>query len=249
MSVRCDTGWLQRKNRYADRGYAVSDYPQLIVPVGHVEPVPRRIRAYRGAALVIDTIRAKYVWERSNYPQYFVPLDDVDQSALGKATPRTRDDIPELTGWVRFAWGAFDRWFEEDEEVFVHPRSPYTRVDALRSNRPVRVELEGALLAEAASSVMVFETGLPTRYYLDKTAVNFAALLASDTSTGCPYKGQTTGYWSVQLGDQVVPDLAWCYDFPTRQLLPIAGLVAFYNEKVDISLDGVRLSRPQTHFS
>jgi uncharacterized protein (DUF427 family) len=233
----------------------MSDYPKMIVPVGHVEPVPRRIRAYRGAALVIDTTRAMYVWERPHYPQYFVPLADVDQSLLDqastlpKATPRTRDDIPELAGLVRFAWGAFDRWFEEDEEVFIHPRSPYTRVDALRSDRPVRVELEGVLLADAASSVMVFETGLPTRYYLDKTAVNFAALVASDTSTGCPYKGQTTGYWSVQLGDRLEPDLAWCYDFPTRQLLPIAGLVAFYNEKVDISLDGVRLSRPQTHFS
>jgi uncharacterized protein (DUF427 family) len=227
----------------------MSDYPQLIVPVGHVEPVPRRIRAFLGSAKVLDTTRAVYVWERSNYPQYFVPLADVDQTALGKAKPRVRDDIPELAGMVRFAWGAFDRWFEEDEEVFVHPRSPYTRVDALRSHRPVRVELEGLLLAESASPVMVFETGLPTRYYLDKTDVDFAFLEPSDTSTGCPYKGQTTGYWSVQLADRLVPDLAWCYDFPTRQLLPIAGLVAFYNEKVDISVDGVRLPRPQTHFS
>ncbi|MCW2548542.1 MAG: hypothetical protein JWN96_3002 [Mycobacterium sp.] len=227
----------------------MSDYPQLIVPVGHVEPVPRRIRAFRGNTLVLDTIRAMYVWERPQYPQYFVPLADVNQSALGKATPRTRDDIPQLAGLVRFAWGAFDRWFEEDEEVFVHPRNPYARVDALRSNRPVRVELEGLVLAESASPIMVFETGLPTRYYLDKTAVNFDVLVASDTTTGCPYKGQTTGYWSVRLGEQIVPDLAWCYDFPTRQLLPIAGLVAFYNEKVDISVDGVRLPRPQTHFS
>jgi uncharacterized protein (DUF427 family) len=227
----------------------MSDYPQLIVPVGHVEPVPRRIRAYLGSTKVLDTTGARYVWERSNYPQYFVPLVDVNQGALGKAKPRTRDDIPELTGFVRFAWGAFDRWFEEDEEVFIHPRSPYTRVDALRSHRPVRVEFEGVLLAESASPVMVFETGLPTRYYLDKTDVNFQVLVASDTSTGCPYKGQTTGYWSVQLADRVEPDLAWCYDFPTRQLLPIAGLVAFYNEKVDITIDGERLTRPQTHFS
>jgi uncharacterized protein (DUF427 family) len=232
----------------------MSDYPQLIVPVGHIEPVPRRIRAFRGAALVLDTTRAVYVWERPHYPQYFVPLADVDQGALNHgnlhpATPRTRDDIPELAGMVRFAWGAFDRWFEEDEEVFVHPRSPYTRVDALRSNRPVRVEHEGLVLAESASPIMVFETGLPTRYYLDKTAVNFDVLVTSGTVTSCPYKGQTSGYWSVRAGEQLVPDLAWCYDFPTRQLLPIAGLVAFYNEKVDISVDGVRLPRPQTHFS
>jgi len=97
--------------------------------------------------------------------------------------------------------------------------------------------------------VMVFETGLPTRYYLDRTDLNFTHLLPSDTVTACPYKGTTSGYWSVHLGDRIHPDLAWSYDFPTRQLLPIAGLIAFYNEKTDIYLDGKMLPRPRTHFS
>jgi uncharacterized protein (DUF427 family) len=95
---------------------------------------------------------------------------------------------------------------------------------------------------------MVFETGLPTRYYVDRTAVNFEHLRPSDTVTACPYKGRTTGYWSFVAGDKVETDLAWSYDFPTRQLLPIAGLVAFYNERVDIVLDGELLPRPETHF-
>ncbi|MGH3201380.1 MAG: DUF427 domain-containing protein [Streptosporangiaceae bacterium] len=97
-------------------------------------------------------------------------------------------------------------------------------------------------------SVMVFETGLPTRYYLSRTDVDFAYLVPSDTVTACPYKGTTSGYWSVRAGDTVHPDLAWSYDFPTSQLLPIAGLIAFYNEQVDVILDGQHLDRPQTHF-
>jgi len=156
--------------------------------------------------------------------------------------------IEGMDGTVRFEWAAMDAWFEEDEQVFVHPRSPYVRVDALRSNRTVRVEPDGVLLADAASTVMVFETGLPTRYYLDRTEVDFGHLISTDTVTACPYKGTTTGYWSVLAGETVHADLAWSYDFPTRQLLPIAGMIAFYNEKVDITLDGRRLERPQTHF-
>ena len=153
-----------------------------------------------------------------------------------------------VAGAVRFDWNALDAWFEEDEEVFVHPRNPYTRVDALRSTRRVRIELDGALLAESSSPVMVFETGLPTRYYLNRTEVNFSHLVPTETVTACPYKGWTSGYWTVRVGDATYPDLAWAYDFPTRQVLPIAGMIAFYNEKVDITVDGEHLPRPRTHF-
>jgi uncharacterized protein (DUF427 family) len=121
------------------------------------------------------------------------------------------------------------------------------RVDALRSTRPVRVELDGAVLAESPSPVMVFETGLPTRYYINPTEINSEHLIASDTVTACPYKGTTSRYWSIRIGDTVHQDLAWAYDFPTRQLQPIAGLVAFYNEKVDLVLSGQRLERSKTH--
>jgi uncharacterized protein (DUF427 family) len=254
---------------------AMSDYPAAITAVNHVEPVPRRIRAFVGNENVLDTSRALYVWEWPNYPQYYIPLADVRQELLvpeghsqqtgrgvielhglhagSEQRPRAAKVLAEspikgLSGTVRFDWAAMDAWFEEDEQVFVHPRSPYTRVDALHSNRPVRVELDGEVLADAGSSVMVFETGLPTRYYLSRTDVEWARLIPTDTVTACPYKGVTSGYWSIQAGGTVHKDLAWSYDFPTRQLLPIAGLVAFYNEKVDITLGGHRLDRPQTHF-
>jgi len=254
----------------------VNDYPAMITQVNHVEPVPRRVRAVLAGETVLDTTRALYVWEWVHYPQYYIPAADVRsellvpegqtrQSRRGTAdlhglqvgdTHRahaarvlSQSPVDGLTGTIRFEWGALDAWFEEDEQVFVHPRSPYTRVDALRSTRTVRIELAGTVLAESSSPVMVFETGLPTRYYLNRTDVDFTRLVPSGTVTSCPYKGMTSGYWSVRVAGAVHEDLAWAYDFPTRQLLPIAGLVAFYNEKVDTFLDGQQLDRPVTHFS
>jgi uncharacterized protein (DUF427 family) len=162
---------------------------------------------------------------------------------LGKST------VGGLDGTVHFEWTVAEAWFEEDERVFVHPRNPYVRVDALRSTRPVRVTLEGATLAESSSPVMVFETGLPTRYYLNRTEVDFTHLVASDTVTACPYKGTTSGYWTAQVEDRTRHDVAWTYEFPTRQLLPIAGLIAFYNEKVDLDVGGHRLEPPTAPFS
>ncbi len=251
------------------------DYPQMIAHVDLIEPVPRRIRAVLAGTVVLDTTGALYVWEWPYYPQYYIPLADVNAEVLvdedhpehlhrgtarrhglrvgevarfGVAHVYTDDALAGLAGTVRFDWAALDAWFEEDEQVFVHPRNPYVRVDAIRSTRRVRVELDGLVLAESASPVMVFETGLPTRYYLNRTEVNFEHLRHTDTVTSCPYKGVTSDYWSVVVGDTVHTDLAWAYDFPTRQLLPIAGLIAFYNEKVDIVLDGECLTRPKTHF-
>ncbi|RKN44837.1 DUF427 domain-containing protein [Streptomyces hoynatensis] len=250
----------------------MNDYPRPVTRAGHVEPVPRRIRAFLGAHTLFDTVRARYVWEIPHYPQYYVPVEDVDAGLLvdedreerqplgtarvhglrageetrpGAARVFTKDAAEGLAGLVRFDWEAPDAWFEEDEEIFVHPRSPYTRVDALRSTRNVRVELGGVTLAESSAPVLVFETGLPARYYLERTDVDFSLLVPSKTRTACPYKGRTSAYWSVRAGGRTHEDLAWCYDFPTRQLLPIAGLVCFYSEKTDTYVDGRLLPRPE----
>lgn len=247
------------------------EYPQPITQAGHIAPVPRRVRAFLGAHTLFDTVEARYVWEQPQYPQYYVPLADVDAQLLvdeereerqplgavrvhglraGEETRPsavrvfTEDAAPGLAGLVRFDWAAPEAWFEEDERIFVHPRSPYTRVDALRSGRTVRVELEGVTLAESSSPVLVFETGLPTRYYLDRTDVDFSRLVPSETRTACPYKGRTSAYWSVRVNGHTHEDLAWCYDFPTRQLTPIAGLVCFYSERTDTYVDGRLLPRP-----
>jgi uncharacterized protein (DUF427 family) len=253
----------------------MNDYPVMIAAANRVEPVPRRIRALLGTEFVFDTTRAHYVWEWPYYPQYYLPLADVNTDHLvdedtTQHSPRglvhlyglrvgdvhhphaakvLRDStVDRLCNTVRFEWSGLDAWFEEDERVFVHPRNPYVRVDALRSTRTVRVELEGVVLGETSAPIMVFETGLPTRYYLNRTEVNFDHLLPTDTVTECPYKGTTSAYWSVRTGDHVHTDLAWSYDFPTRQLLPISGLIAFYNERAEIFVDGHLLERPKTHF-
>lgn len=231
----------------------------------------RRIRAYIGSEAVVDSTDALYVWESEPYPHYYVPRSDVAADALvgeDRRQPgpfgtvelyglRSGVDIrrgavkivvvatlAQLAGTVRVDWDGVDSWYEEDEQVFVHPRNPYVRVDALRTTQTVEVQLEGVTLARAASAVMVFETGLPTRYYLDRSRVDFSHLVPSDTVTRCPYKGTTSNYWSVRLGGDLRADLAWSYDFPTRQLQPIAGLVAFYNHKVDIVVDGRPVERP-----
>ncbi|WP_375501354.1 DUF427 domain-containing protein [uncultured Jatrophihabitans sp.] len=228
-----------------------------------------------GTRTVFDTVGAVYVWEWPFYPRYYVPLADLDPAFLVAEDPTEHteqgparlfglradglerpgsvrvfgpDALPGLDGMARVEWDALDAWYEEREQIFVHPRNPYVRLDALRSDRHVRVELDGVLLAESRSPVLVFETGLPTRYYLDRQDVDFARLEPSDTITSCPYKGRTSAYWSVITDDARHADLAWSYDFPTRQLLPIAGLVAFYDEQVDVTVDGVRQPRPQTHF-
>jgi uncharacterized protein (DUF427 family) len=141
-----------------------------------------------------------------------------------------------------------DAWFEEDEEVYVHPRDPHTRVDILPSSRHVEVVVNGVTVADSHQPRLLFETGLPTRYYLPLVDVRLDLLHPSDTTTRCPYKG-TAGYWSVEAGGQVVPDLAWIYRAPAAESVRIAGLACFYNEKVELYVDGVHQEQPHTKFS
>ena len=264
---------MTQSTRPSDR-----DYPQMAAETGRIEPAPRRVRATLGGRTVFDTTRARYVWEFPFYPQYYIPVEDVDprllldeghEQRLERGTARRHglraggeerpgsvrvfgaNAVDGIAGTARFDWAALDAWYEEDEQVFVHPRNPYVRVDALRSHRHVRVALDGHLLADTTTPVLLFETGLPTRYYIDRTDVLLAELRGSDTRTACPYKGVTSDYWSLRV-DGAAPrehqDLAWSYSSPTHQVQPIAGLVAFYNEKVDIEVDDVALPRPRTRF-
>lgn len=241
---------------------------------GRVEPAPRRVRGFLGDEVVFDTTSARYVWEVPYYPQYYIPRVDVRDDFLRdeerpqhvqfgasrrfalvgpdgafESAVRVFDegDGP-VAGLVRFDW---DRlvWFEEDERIYGHPRNPYSRVDALRSHRHVHVSLDGVPLADTISPVLLFETGLPTRYYIDRTDIDFTRLEPTDTETLCPYKGVTSEYWSARTTDGVHVDLAWSYRYPLPAVAPIAGLVAFYNEQVDITVDGVALPRPRTQFS
>lgn len=188
-----------------------------------------------GNEVVLDSLAVTYYWEHPYYPQYLVPLGDIRTDVVPERALKTVKGIS--TDHRLVVWKTMDRWFEEDEEVFVHPRSPYVRADAVRSNRRVRVEKDGVVLADASSCVIVFETGLPPRYYIDKPAIDWSLLTPSDTVSECPYKGTTSGYWNANVGGETITDIAWGYDFPTRNLTPVAGLVAFYDDKVRITLD------------
>ncbi len=241
-----------------------------------VERAAKRVRVYLGGQVVADTRRPWLVWERPNYPYYYFPREDVRSELLVDTGERKRSPsrgdahlytvrvgdavaasaaytypdspIPELRDAFAFRWHAMDHWFEEDEEVYVHPRDPYTRVDILHSSRRVRVELDGVTLAETQRPTLLFETGLPTRYYLAKTDVRMDLLTPTDHRTECPYKG-VAEYWSATVNGTVYENLVWSYPFPSLESVKIAGLVAFYNEKTDIYVDGELEERPRTAFS
>jgi uncharacterized protein (DUF427 family) len=240
-----------------------------------VETGAKRVRAYLGGVLVADTVTPLLVWESPHYPTYYFPAEDVraellepdgeiahspsrgdgerltvragSRAAPGAAIRYESSPIEQLRGAVRLEWAAMDAWFEEDEEVFTHARDPYSRIDILASSRHVRVEVEGEVVAESTSPRLLFETGLPVRFYLPKPHVRMDALERSETVTHCPYKGRAET-WSVRAAGRLHEDLAWSYPAPFPESQKIAGLIAFYNEKVDLFVDGIRAERPHTHF-
>ncbi|MBF6332714.1 DUF427 domain-containing protein [Nocardia transvalensis] len=239
------------------------------------EPSPKRVRTYVEGRLVADTTAPLLVWENPHYPTYYVPVADlrvklepsgstrhspsrgegvqydvvVDGITRSGAALRYPDSpIPELREHVRLDWDLMDEWFEEDEPIYVHPRDPYTRVDVLVSSRHVRVAIGGQTVAESRAPHILYETGLPPRYYLPMTDVRMDLLTPSQTRTRCPYKG-TAEYFNVRIGDAEYPDLVWLYRTPLPESQKVAGLVCFYNEKVDLSIDGEPQQRPKTPFT
>jgi uncharacterized protein (DUF427 family) len=241
-----------------------------------IEPSPKRVRTYLGGELVADTIRPRLVWEVPYFPAYYLPHDDVRLELLAPSARRQHVpgrgqaryftvkaggreavdaawDYPDsaveaLRGLIRFDWEAMDAWFEEDEEVGVHPRSPYTRVDILSSSRHVQVVVGGVRVAASHQPRLLFETGLPTRYYLPLVDVRLDLLRPSSTTTRCPYKG-TASYWSLDTGGEVFEDVVWTYRTPLLESVKIAGLACFWNERVDLYLDGALQERPRSPFS
>jgi uncharacterized protein (DUF427 family) len=154
---------------------------------------------------------------------------------------------PTLAGYVILDYFSFDDWYEEDERIFGHPRSPFSHIDIRASSRHVRVEYDGEVLAESDRPYALFETGLPVRYYLPREDVRSELLSPSSTRTMCAYKGEAS-YWSVTVGDRTMPDLVWTYEQPSVEVVAIAGRLAFFNERVDVIVDGQRTDRPVTEF-
>jgi uncharacterized protein (DUF427 family) len=227
-----------------------------------------------GGEVVADTADALLVWEIPFYPTYYFPESDVNMDALidsgetkdspsrglatlytvkaggkeGSAYGYAEPEIEQLAGHIVFNWSSMDHWFEEDEEVFVHAKDPYTRIDILPSSRRVRVEVDGVTVADTTNGSFLFETNLPPRYYMPKTDVRMELLTPTDLATHCPYKG-TARYWSVDVNGETRKDIVWGYDRPLPESQKIMGLVSFYNEKVDIYVDEVLQEKPKTKFS
>lgn len=154
---------------------------------------------------------------------------------------------PDLTDYVLLDFGGFDEWYEEDERNIAHPRDPYHRIDVLPSSRHIRLELDGVVLAESNRARLLFESMLPTRYYLPREDVR-VPLHVSDKHTRCAYKGEAS-YLSPEVGGRVIDDLVWTYPQPLHDADRVTDLVAFFDEKVDLVLDGERRERPITPWS
>lgn len=195
-----------------------------------------------------ETLRSPSRGEGTRYDVVLTALDGTEIVRPNMAWRHLDSPVVALRDLVRFEWDAFDTWLEEDVEVFVHPRSPEVRVDILPSSRHVEVFLEGTRIADSHRASVLFEANLPPRYYLPKTDVDMTLLTPTATESGCPYKGWAN-YWSVTIGDVTYEDIAWGYKTPLPESEAVAGLVSFYNEKVDLRVDGVELERPKTKFS
>jgi uncharacterized protein (DUF427 family) len=173
----------------------------------------------------------------------------VDVRACGQDRPGAGFRLvdPDLAGYIVLDFGAFDAWLEEDEANVAHPRDPFHRIDVLASSRHVRLELDGQVLAESSRPMLLFETMLPVRYYLPREDIR-ADLSPSDTRTYCAYKGQAS-YWSATVGGRAVPDIAWTYQQPLHDAAQVRGLTAFFDERVDVIVNGERHERPITPWS
>lgn len=237
------------------------------------EPARPRVRAFLGGVAVADSDRAILLLEDHHTPVYYFPIEDVRMDLAYRTDTHTTcpykgeasywtlkvgereapdamwayeepiEGAKEIAGLVAFYWHKLDSWFEEDDEVYVHPRDPYKRVDVVRSSRHVKVVVEGETVAETTRPRLLFETGLPTRYYIPKLDVRQDVLRPSDFHTRCPYKGEAS-YFDLTIGDQVYRNHVWYYREPIAECPKIENHLAFFNERVDIYVDGELQERP-----
>lgn len=239
---------------------------------------PRWVRAKIGDTYIANSKRVMLVRELPILPVFAFPRDDVridvlkpgsearESQLLGPIStydieingkrlenaawswPSPPDEYGDLAHHVALRWDAMDHWYEEAEEIFRHPRDPFHRVDAVGSERHVKVTHNGHVIAESHRPRLLFETGHPVRYYLPTEDIRMDLLEATDSKSTCPYKGNAS-YWRMN-GDPSSRDIAWSYLDPIRECPSIRGLIAFYNERVDsIEVDGEPVTKPRTSWS
>jgi uncharacterized protein (DUF427 family) len=273
MSLSKGTGPFGEQR--AGVGNFTIDAPKHIL---YFDPSPKRVRVYFNNEVIADSTNTKLLHETGHLPVYYFPLEDVRSEFLepsghatlcpfkgqashwsiavgdqrsGDAVWGYEDPIDSasfLRGHAAFYFDRVQSWYEEDDQIFVHPRDPYSRIDILSSSRHVRVSLDGQLLAESSHPKILFETSLPPRFYIPKQEVRMDLFEVSGHITQCAYKGQPIHFSAPGLGDQG-RNIAWCYEEPNFEAVPVKGLVAFYNERVDLEVEGTKLVRPQSSWS
>lgn len=243
------------------------------------EPTPKRVRTFSGGVAVADSVRVKMMHETSRLPVYYFPIEDVrtnllTQSDTTVASPfkgvasyfsinvegrivedaawrylESPSSCPDIREHIAFHWLKMESWFEEDEEVFGHARDPYHRIDILDSTRRVCVVIDGRVVADTRRARFLFETHLPPRYYIPMEDVRIELLKNSPMQSRCAYKGQTSAYWQAQTAEGA-RDVAWSYAKPMIECSRIAGMIAFFNERVEaIFIDGVEQIKTWTPWS
>ncbi|MCH9024549.1 MAG: DUF427 domain-containing protein [candidate division Zixibacteria bacterium] len=241
-------------------------------------PSPRWVRVYFNSQLIAESRKMMLLREADHLPVYYFPQKDVRMDCLQPSDRTSHSDFmgeatywhlqvgdkiaknaaftfrnplgngPDLKDYIAFAWKKMDAWFEEEEEVFVYARDPHKRIDILPSSRHIKVVVDGITVGETKRPWLLFETGLPIRYYMPKHDARMDLLEPSEVVTSCPYKGDANLY-SIKIDDKLHENLAWIYRFPTAECARIQGLVCFFNEKLDIYEDDTLLPRPKTAWS
>jgi uncharacterized protein (DUF427 family) len=215
--------------------------------VEYLEPFPRRIRGFAGGDAVVDSVRAKMLHVQRSLPVWVFPAEDVRLDRLADRDAWTYSE-GLAKGMIGVRWDAVDRWFEEEEEVIIHVRDPYHRIELRETSRLVTVELDGVTLAQSSGPLALFEAALPTRWYMPLEDVRAELIANSAVRTGCAYKGWAE-YRDVRVASRIEPFLAWQYSQPLRGMERIKGLVCFFNERIDLRVDNELQERPTTLYS
>jgi len=234
---------------------------------GYIEDAQRRVRVLFNGQYIVDTQKAKLGWETPYYPSYYFDSTDLPERFLRdpkQGDASTTYDIVvgervaeaavtvhndgNFRDLVKITFNKVDAWLEEDEEIYFHPRDPYKRIDVRQSSRHVRIEVDGLELANTTKPRLLFETGLPTRTYIPKGDVRFEHLSRSPKTTGCPYKGEANYYDVIESPTKKQEALAWEYRVAFPEASDIKGFIAFWDEKVDVFVDGKLMDRPKTPF-
>ncbi len=248
--------------------------------IAEFEASQRWVRVKFGGETIADSTQVMVLRRASRLPVYCFPREDVRMDLMeitqhssefppqGTATywnikvgDKTTDNAAwcfldpadpwqPLKNYIIFEWGKMDAWFEEDEEVFVHLRDPYHRIDVLQSSRHLRIVVGDETVAETRRAMFLFETGFPTRYYIQREDCRMDLLEPTDNQTRCPYKGIASSYWSIVAGGKILENCVWSYSDPLPANYKIKDYLCFYNERVDaIYVNDELASKPDTPWS